>query len=97
MAKIAFANSNTIDRIFDLIDQIGVETLNFGRHLTGWQVAAIEKNLKSAKRKKLNQEQIERFEKNKVKIIFGKGEKSVVYGIGSNIYANINNYFLQLL
>lgn len=97
MARVSFMNNDTFDRIFDLIDQMGLEFLNFGNHLKNSQIAIVERNFKTAERKKLSEEQIERFKKNEVKRIFGKGENSVVYGIGSHIYANINNYFLQLL
>jgi hypothetical protein len=96
MAKISFANKNTVSRILELGDKMGINILTFGRHLSAIEVAKMERNLETAERKQLNQEQIERFNKNTVKKVYGEGANSIVYGIGSKIYAHIDNNFLVL-
>ena len=85
-----------MNTIFSIEEATRIYDLNFGRILKQFEIAVIRKNL-SSKPKILTNEEIERFEKNEIKRIFGKNKNSVVYGIGSHIYWNRGREFRKLL
>jgi len=85
-----------MNTIFNIEEVINIYDLNFGRILKQYEISTIRKNL-SSEPKILTNEQIERFEKNEIKKIFGKNKNSVVYGIGSHIYWNRGKEFRKLL
>ena len=96
MANVAYISDYKFDVTFDLIEKMKLEYLKLN-DLKDSQLATVERNYKISERRKLTDEEIERFEKNEIKRVIGEGENSIVYRIGSHIYANINKYFLQLL
>jgi hypothetical protein len=85
-----------MNTIFNIEEVTKIYDLNFGRTLKQFEISTIRKNL-SSEPKILTDKEIERFEKNEIKRIFGKNKNSVVYGIGSHIYWNRGREFRKLL
>ncbi len=85
-----------MNTIFNIEEATRIYDLNFGRTLKQFEIAIIRKNL-SSEPKILTDKEIERFEENEIKRIFGKNKNSVVYGIGAHIYWNRGKEFRKLL
>ncbi len=85
-----------MNTIFNIEEITKIYDLNFGRILKQFEIAVIRRNL-SSEPKILTDKEIERFEENEIKKIFGKNKNSVVYGIGVHIYWNRGREFRKLL